>query len=166
MDPHISKFAWKRKSNYMPSLNLSSILPVTLIFLFHSNTLPFLCKWNFFLHIPEPLNLVPNLPSRPSPHVPTLPNINSLTMHTNYTHTGRTLLGWGGSNRGEGKSTCFCASLGSFSVRGNKKLRGDLVDWVTWSVTPIANLITAHSFSLDSRSHCCGISSEREWPQT
>lgn len=92
MDAHISTFVRKEEVK-LHAVTKPSILPVTLVLLFYSNTLPFLCKWNSYSHIPEPLNLVPNLPGRPTLHVPTLPNINSLTMRTNYTHTACTLLG-------------------------------------------------------------------------
>lgn len=156
MDPHISKLDRKRKPNYIPSLNLL-FFPFFCFTLTHFLPSVSGCPVHTF---PSLLILCQICPCRPSLHVPTLSNINSLTMHTNYTHY------WGeGLKKRGGESTCFCACLDSFSGRGNKKQRG--FGW-------LSNLVS-HSngephyctpVSIDSCSHCCGINSVHEWAQT
>lgn len=84
--------------------------------MFYSNTLPFLLEWNSYSHIPKPLNLVPNLPGRPSLHVPSNPNINSSTMSVQtHTHTG--------SQRGERGAHAFVLVC-TIPASGGKKQRG------------------------------------------
>lgn len=114
----------KQMSYYTSSLNLN-----TLVFVFNSHTLHFLWKWNSYSHIPEPLNLVPNLPRWPRPHVPTLltSTPSRCTQTTHSTHNNN----WErGSKRGEGRGEHMLWSLPGLSqCPVNKKLRGRI--WST-----------------------------------
>lgn len=85
---------------------------------FYVLLLPFLLEWNSYSDIPKPLNLVPNLPGWPSLHVPSISNINSLTMSAQgHTHTG---LGAHKEGREEHMLLCWSAL---FQHPGKKKQR-------------------------------------------
>lgn len=143
MDAHMkSTQMCQKEGNYIRSLKFS---------LMHN--------WNSYPNIPGPPNLMPNLPCQPSPYVPTLPNSHSLSTHK-HTHTQS---GEGLKEKG-GESPCFCAFLNSFSVRGNKKLRGS-----GWLSNLVGHPREAHYWTLvstDSGGHCCGINSVSTWVAT
>lgn len=116
-------------------------------------------KWNSYSHIPEPLNLVPNLPSRPSLHVPTLPNINAQKLHTVRAH----YWGEGLKERGGDRAHAFVLAW-TLSVSGEiKKGSGWLSNLVGHSNGKPHYCTLA---SIDSCSHCCDINSVHEWTQT